>query len=392
MDNIRGIIISLILITCCIVCSPSQSVNLELITDQDCYEPGDQVTVSFVTRMFIGNTTGCENTSSSSAQVRDLVYGMNFLLPDGSSMTQTGTPSGTTTTGGGITFSFADTDVLNNVTGAVNPSLDACDDTDISCEPSDSCPNGFDATTMVEADWIHTAVFTIPTGMTTGDLTLTANEDFIFWYNSSPPSGASWLNLGPGAVADTLVIPIQTNCLFSAELTDFQAERVLNKVSLNWTTQDEIDISEYQVQRSFDGEHFEPIGSRAPMYQLSNNRYQFWDDSPELGIQYYRLAILDLDGTIVYSDIRSVNYEKSLQPLVYPNPFSDVLNIEKIVSSDGSTDPTLIEVYNLTGQLMFSTMTNEENTINLEKLENGIYILQGKSMNYFFSKKIQKLD
>jgi len=369
----------------------SQTVNLEIIADQDCYEPGDIVTLVFVTRLYIGNISGCENTSVSSAQVRDLNYDMDFIFPDGTTIySQINSPGATTTTANNITFLFADTDVTNNITGAVNPSLDPCDDVDVSCLTTSACPPGFDPMTTTQSDWVHTAIFTIPASMTTGNLTLQAGEAFNFWFNSNPPGGATWANIGSGSEHDTIVVPIQTSCVLNTELTDFQVSSVKNKVLIDWTTQDETEIANYQIERSLNGRQFTVLSTQPPTRLTANNNYQYWDIEPFEGLQYYRLGMINYDASITYSKIVALEYN-NIQPILYPNPFKDIIHIEEIPNTNASS-LTNIQIYDLKGQLLLTEQLNSNNLINLEGLSIGTYIIRVISENYSFSKRIQKLN
>lgn len=386
MNLLRILILTLVCAFNFTTISFSQSVNLEIITDQDCYEPGDVVTVVFVTRLYISNVSGCENTSVSSAQVRDLTYDMSFGLPDGTTYSQAASPGATSTVGGNITFSYIDTDVINNVTGAVNPSLDPCDDTDVSCSTNNNCPSGFDSSTTLEADWTHAAIFTIPAGMTSGDLTLNAGEDFVFWFNSG--GGAPWQNIGAGSEGDTIVIPVLTSCLFGAELTAFEVYKSTYQVGMDWTTHAEVDILEYQIERSSDGRIFTTLGSIQPTYLISGNHYNFIDENPLDALNYYRIATIDVDGTTKYSKVLSIDNSDSQEPIIYPNPLTEVLYIDQI--AEVASGNTTIKLFNLMGQLVVTKTLGEDKSIDLSELPKGTYFLKASNKDYSFSRKIQK--
>lgn len=70
---------------------------------------------------------------------------------------------------------------------------------------------------------------------------------------------------------------------------------------------------------------------------------------------------------------------------IYPNPTSDYLNIK-------TEDMTLINIYNISGQLIMSLINNDEiMTVDISGLKNGIYIIKGVAddnckTNYFIKK------
>ena len=53
--------------------------------------------------------------------------------------------------------------------------------------------------------------------------------------------------------------------------------------------------------------------------------YHFTDDKPHTSTNYYRLKIVDKDGSIEYSSIRIIKNDVSFDVTLYPNPVKDVL-------------------------------------------------------------------
>jgi len=87
---------------------------------------------------------------------------------------------------------------------------------------------------------------------------------------------------------------------------------------LNWKTTFEEDVRHYDVEKSADGSAFETIGTVESNGDLSDEKaYRFFDT--KLGSQknYYRLKVVEADGTSSYSQTILVNKEK-------PNQFAVV--------------------------------------------------------------------
>lgn len=55
--------------------------------------------------------------------------------------------------------------------------------------------------------------------------------------------------------------------------------------------------------------------------------YTFTDSIPGPGLNYYRLKMVNTDGSFTYSRIRSVNFPEFSWAEVYPNPVDDQLRI-----------------------------------------------------------------
>ena len=58
--------------------------------------------------------------------------------------------------------------------------------------------------------------------------------------------------------------------------------------------------------------------------------FQTVDRTPQYGVNYYRLKVVENDGRYSYSPIRSVNLEQKQKTAfkIYPNPTADILNIQ----------------------------------------------------------------
>lgn len=111
-------------------------------------------------------------------------------------------------------------------------------------------------------------------------------------------------------------------------LTSFDAALVGNSVYLDWTTSTEINTSHFAIERSVDGAVFETIGNVAASGNSYEPRtYGAVDSRPLFGKNYYRLKMVDIDGSFEYSPIVEV-YQTPVTPFVtYPNPTSDLFRM-----------------------------------------------------------------
>jgi hypothetical protein len=140
-------------------------------------------------------------------------------------------------------------------------------------------------------------------------------------------------------------------------LSSFSASEINKTVLVKWASATEINSDHYEVQHSIDGNNFNVAGIVKATGKP--NDYQFIDKAPQDGINYYRLKMIDKDGSFTYSNIVSVrltidNYQLS----IYPNPARDNVTIKgshitsvqvidnlgrvvKVVSLKDATNPTL---------------------------------------------------
>lgn len=165
-----------------------------------------------------------------------------------------------------------------------------------------------------------------------------------------------------------------TNPLLPVELTEFVAFRKGNTTFLKWETASERNSNYFNIERSSDARIFTAIGQiKAQGTTLDAHRYHFIDEKPQIGIQYYRLKIMDEDGKYDYSPIRSVAFDGKIKAWVYPNPFTEKL----VVETDNTEGVKFydIEIADAVGKTYFiaKKIENPQFNVDLKHLANGIY-------------------
>ena len=160
---------------------------------------------------------------------------------------------------------------------------------------------------------------TLPSGSSTLSIFVTDNTPLSRSY--LPASGyvfsQTW-NLTKGA------LPL--------EWLNFEAKRVQNHALLTWQTAQEQNVSHFEVQRSYDGKNFHPIGFVKANNFLTKSDYRFTDNSSLKGATYYRIQQFDKDKKSTFSPIRTLEKSDKFYYTISPNPASDVINIS------GNTD------------------------------------------------------
>jgi Secretion system C-terminal sorting domain len=164
----------------------------------------------------------------------------------------------------------------------------------------------------------------------------------------------------------------------------FTAKRINNKVQLDWKTAQEQDNRGFEIQRCADADFANTavigfINGRGTT--SSESRYQFTDITPQSGKNYYRLKQIDFDNRFVYSEVRRVDFDNKTEPVIYPNPFSDILLITNV------PDKAAYKIINASGQIMIEGKLIN-NSINTTRLAKGTYLLQ---LNTGADKKVIKL-
>jgi len=121
------------------------------------------------------------------------------------------------------------------------------------------------------------------------------------------------------------------------ELKTFTASEAQCNIYLKWETATETNFSHFDVEKSYDGINFQAITKTEAMgNEATGADYTYVDDRIR-SVNYYRLKIVDLDGSYNYSDIivvESTCFDGTVSITdVYPNPVSDRLYIQMTTSS-----------------------------------------------------------
>ena len=153
------------------------------------------------------------------------------------------------------------------------------------------------------------------------------------------------------------------NAILPLTLISFHAVKEKDEVHLKWETDNEINLSGFEIQRSQDASHFETIGIIQPKNNNSRQVYQSADKKPPKGIIYYRLKIPDQNGSIKYSEIIKIdNRNGKLWVEVSPVPFQNKIYI----SIKGESKNALLQLHSITGQLLLERKNLKNETISIE--------------------------
>lgn len=144
---------------------------------------------------------------------------------------------------------------------------------------------------------------------------------------------------------------------------------------VSWTTAEEINSLYFQIERSFDGTNWEAAAKIDAKGQSNAQvNYSYTDASPVNGAVYYRLKMIDIDGSFTYSAIRNVSVEAVTSVSVFPNPALSSVSISVKASA---TNLPLIRVLNQHGQVVKSVNATSTTTrIAVSDLAAGVYHIQ----------------
>jgi hypothetical protein len=173
------------------------------------------------------------------------------------------------------------------------------------------------------------------------------------------------------------------------ELVDFEAELLENqKVELLWQTASEENAAYFEVERSDDLQNWSVIGEKmAAGTSTQNLFYDLIDNYPLLGTSYYRLKMVDEDGTFSYSEVETIERSSIASIRLYPNPTNGQLTIE-----GPTVELEQIGLTNLLGQdlnplIKITGRSATKIVLDLSHLPNGTYLLRTNNTAEIFYKR-----
>ena len=167
-----------------------------------------------------------------------------------------------------------------------------------------------------------------------------------------------------------------TSSLLPVVLSNFTVARLDGRVTLGWTTAQEINAAYFGVERSADGGRWEQVAKVAANGNSAiPARYNYVDAGGAGTTTYYRLALVDYDGKKVYSDIKVLRQDLIQDISFYPNPATD--NIKIALASNSSA--VTVKLVSLGGQVIQEQRAGNNAAMivmNVQQVPHGLYVLK----------------
>lgn len=187
---------------------------------------------------------------------------------------------------------------------------------------------------------------------------------------TTEPFQLTW-QLSSGASLDCTLLPI--------ELINLDATPLTNTVMVSWHTLSEASSDRFIVERSPDAVTFEPIGALAAAgYSASVSNYNFEDRSPRTGQNFYRVIMVDNDGTSLTSPVVSARMDnRDHGILVAPNPTTDILHITLDQVYGDRLEFRIVDAAGRTSKVFNTTIAKgaPHASLDLSSLDPGMYRL-----------------
>ncbi len=193
--------------------------------------------------------------------------------------------------------------------------------------------------------------------------------------------------------ADRFMVVFRSTSSLPVALTNVKAFQQNSGIAVEWNTQSESGMQQYEVEKSANGTNFVKVNTTAAKPGTTNS-YNFFDATPFSGANYYRIKAISINGDVKYSSMIVIRWNTKVRTInLYPNPLKgDHINLELNGLDKGNYTVTL---YNQLGQIVLTRAiqhneTNAIQTINLGKIRTGVYQLCLSNQQVVITQKLIK--
>ena len=209
-----------------------------------------------------------------------------------------------------------------------------------------------------------------------------ANLKLAFVWQNDPATGGSASD--PSFAVDD--VQLSTPISLPITLLSFTGNQLNNNTNLlEWVTSSEINNNFFTLEHSNNTNEFIAFGTvKGAGNSNTTLFYNFIDEHPFNGINYYRLKQTDFDGKYSYSDIVAVKSNDNNYDINYSN---QNLFVSSLIEKNAT-----IEIYDLLGKLIYSKSLLANQIIipiSRDKFNSGIYIIKIGTPENLVIKKIK---
>jgi len=210
----------------------------------------------------------------------------------------------------------------------------------------------------------------------------------IFWNTYEPSFTAPPVNKN----IYNWMIQYSRNIALPVTLKKFSAEFQNDRTFIEWTTSNENNAKEFVVERAGKNLQFGAIAKLAASATSTiDKNYNFVDDQPLDGLNYYRLKLVNLDNSSQFFEVRKVlaAHEGKLV-MLSSNPLRNDLRFAIQLSRREQLN---IIVTDLNGSAVLKSSSTysqgmQEITLSTSTLASGTYLLQVRGESFVETKKI----
>ncbi len=214
----------------------------------------------------------------------------------------------------------------------------------------------------------------LPASYTEGSETINPQDSDIIWNSQQERWEVSFdVNTGfSGFIVHTYSKPLPVR------LISFSGKAGEQHAHLQWTIADAENFDHFELERSMDAKQFQFVSKIA--FSPDQDQYEFSDlgaagFTNTQNLIYYRLKMLDQDGTYAFSRVVNLKFNDPDQNFAYPNPF---VNETAIAIKNKNGQKAGIQIMDKKGNVVFTkTAIVVDNKIPLTdlKIPAGTYVI-----------------
>ncbi|RSK50763.1 beta strand repeat-containing protein [Hymenobacter rigui] len=190
-------------------------------------------------------------------------------------------------------------------------------------------------------------------------------------------------------------IVVQQNRPLPVTLTSFTAQATGQYVVLKWATAQEVNNDHFVVERSFNGQSFEPVQQvKGQGTKSTGTAYAVTDakvaTKATRGTAYYRLRQVDTDGTEALSTVQTVSFSATAAVAnVYPSPATSQQDarLDLTAAAPGTYQVLVTDLMGRTIRT-FQQAGGTEQPLRVSSLPAGIYIIQVTGNGQAFNQRL----
>lgn len=182
---------------------------------------------------------------------------------------------------------------------------------------------------------------------------------------------------------------LKTSLIVPVRLLSFVAKPIQKtSVETSWEVVEEINLKHYELEYSTTGEDFKQLTTVVSRNSVGKTLYSYQHNQPIIGKNFYRLKMVNKDGSFAYSAVRLIQFSKGISVNIYPNP---VVNFVQVTVTKDDQKLNTVMLYNSFGQLLNTIQFNGSTQINFNKYASGTYLLKVNDGTQIQTFTIQKM-
>jgi hypothetical protein len=173
--------------------------------------------------------------------------------------------------------------------------------------------------------------------------------------------------------------------ILPVKIISFSGQMINGNAKIDWTVNNDITVKEFETEYSTDGITFTKIDKQN--FIVSKTDYTTYHSTVFQDVLFYRLKVLQTDGSILYSNIIRLNGSKDDRIVLKTNLCTSDIEITSHYNNIGN-----ISIYSLEGKLVYKGKINNQTVIlNCYNWARGTYFLHTENNKVAETKKIMLL-